>query len=510
MLRTSLSFIILLLDALIMRGAKFYLDESLMDSEPSPHEFRRAAEQVVDRIAAFLQEPERWRVLPAISPGSLRNSLPSAPPTTGEDFSDILADFDRLIMPATTHWNHPGFMAYFATTGSAPGILAESLIAMLNVNAMVWRTGPAATELEEVTLDWLRQMIGLPGNFDGVINDTASSSTLYALAAARELHSDLRLREEGLAGRPEVPRLRIYCSEEAHSSVDKAAITLGFGLSGVCRVKTDEQYRMDVSALRSAIAEDHANGIRPIAVVATVGTTSTTAVDPVPEIAQICKQENLWLHVDAAYGGSAAVLPEMRWIMNGCEHAHSLVVNPHKWLFVPMDCSVLYTTRPDLMRGAFSLVPDYLTTSEGNTARNLMDYGVSLGRRFRALKLWFVLRSFGTDGIAENIRRHIDCAAHFESWVGRSKIFELLAPRDFSVVVFRYHPQGVDDEAALESLNTRILDAVNASGEVFLSHTKAKGRYAIRVAIGNLRTTETHVAKAWELLQKAAGSLVEV
>jgi aromatic-L-amino-acid/L-tryptophan decarboxylase len=481
-----------------------------MDFEPSPQEFRHAADQVIERIAAFLQEPERWRVLPAITPGSIHNALPSAPPASSEDFADILADFDRLIMPATTHWNHPGFMAYFATSGSAPGILAESLIAMLNVNAMVWRTGPAATELEEVTLDWLRQMIGLPKNFDGVINDTASSSTLYALAAAREMHSDLRLREEGLAGRPEVPRMRIYCSEEAHSSVDKAAITLGFGLSGVRRIKTDEQYRMDVSALRNAIAEDRANGIRPIAVVATVGTTSTTAVDPVPEIAQVCAQEKLWLHIDAAYGGSAAVLPEMRWILNGCEHAHSLVINPHKWLFVPMDCSVLYTTRPDLMRGAFSLVPDYLTTPEGNAARNLMDYGVSLGRRFRALKLWFVLRSFGTEGIAQNIRRHITYATQFESWVRESNTFELLAPREFSVVVFRHHPPGLEDEAALESLNTRILDAVNASGEIFLSHTKAKGRYAIRVAIGNLRTTESHVGRAWELVQKSAASLVEV
>ncbi|HEY0811599.1 MAG TPA: aminotransferase class I/II-fold pyridoxal phosphate-dependent enzyme, partial [Longimicrobiales bacterium] len=290
------------------------MDSAASPLDLDPHAFRRAAQQVVERIAAFLQEPERWRVLPAIAPGSVRSALPSAPPATTENFDDILADFDRLIMPATTHWNHPGFMAYFATTGSAPGILAESLIAMVNVNAMVWRTGPAATELEEVTLDWLRQMIGLPANFDGVINDTASSSTLYALAAARELQSDLRLREDGLAGRADVPRLRIYCSEEAHSSVDKAAITLGFGLSGIRRIKADDEYRMDVSALRRAIAEDRARSYRPIAVVATVGTTSTTAVDPVNEIADVCAAENIWLHVDAAYAGTAAVLPEMRWI----------------------------------------------------------------------------------------------------------------------------------------------------------------------------------------------------
>jgi aromatic-L-amino-acid decarboxylase len=463
----------------------------------------------VRRIGAFLQDPGRWRVLPDVEPGDIRRALPDTPPATGESFDDILADFDRIIMPGTTHWNHPGFMAYFATSASAAGILAEALIATVNVNAMVWRSGPAATELEEVTLDWLRQMMGLPAGFDGVINDTASSSTLYALAAARELQTDLRLREEGMAGRPEVPRMRIYCSQEAHSSVDKAVITLGFGLAGVRHIPTDDQLRMDVGALRGAIDEDRRNGIRPLAVVATVGTTSTTAIDPVPEIAAICAAENIWLHVDAAYGGSAAVIPEYRWILQGCEHAHSLVVNPHKWLFVPIDCSVLYTTRPDLMRSAFSLVPDYLVTAEAGVARNLMDYGVSLGRRFRALKLWFVLRYFGVNRIADVLRNHINLAAELETWVRSDPSFEVMAPRNFSVVVLRYRPPGVA-EPDLEKLNARILDAVNASGEAFLSHTKVRGRYAIRVAIGNLRTERAHVARVWELIRASADSLVEV
>jgi aromatic-L-amino-acid decarboxylase len=472
-------------------------------------DFQRAAHQVVLRIAAFLQEPERWRVLPSVEPGAIRAALPASPPQKGESFDAILADFDRLIMPGTTHWNHPGFMAYFATTGSAPGILAEALIATLNVNAMLWRTGPAATELEEVALGWLRQMIGLPDSFDGVINDTASSSTLYALAAARELQADLRLREEGLAGRPEVPRMRVYCSEEAHSSVDKAVITLGFGLSGVRHILTDDHFRMDARALQAAIDEDKRMGIRPLAVVATVGTTSTTAIDPVNDIADICARENIWMHVDAAYAGSAAIIPEMRWVLDGCERAHSLVVNPHKWMFVPIDCSVLFTTRPELLRQAFSLVPEYLVTSEAAVARNLMDYGVSLGRRFRALKLWFVLRHFGTQEMAAQLRRHIGLAQLFEEWVRTTPDFEVLAPRQFSVVVFRFHPPGTS-EAELEALNARILDAVNASGDVFLSHTKVRGRYGIRLAVGNLRTQESHVAAAWELVRKSAISLVEV
>ena len=485
------------------------MESSRTPIDMDPEEFRRSADHIVERIGAFLQDPTRWRVLPDVKPGDIRQALPGSPPDTGAPFDEILADFDRLIMPATTHWNHPGFMAYFAVSASAAGILAEALIATLNVNAMVWRSGPAATELEEVTTSWLRQMIGLPVAFDGVINDTASSSTLYALAAARELQADLRLREEGLAGRPEVPRMRVYCSQEAHSSVDKAVITLGFGLSGVRHIPTDQNYRMDVAALRAAIDEDKRACVRPIAVVATVGTTSTTAVDPVSEIAEVCEREKIWLHVDAAYGGSAAVIPEMRWVLQGADRAQSLVINPHKWLFVPIDCSVLYTTRPELMRAAFSLVPDYLVTAEGSAARNLMDYGVSLGRRFRALKLWFVLRYFGVDRIAEQLRRHIALAAEFEGWVRDDSRFELLAPRDFSVVVFRCRPAGLS-EAELERLNTTILDAVNASGEIFLSHTKAKGRYAIRLAIGNLRTERQHVARAWELIRSNAGSIVEV
>jgi aromatic-L-amino-acid/L-tryptophan decarboxylase len=480
-------------------------ESSLGDIDPAL--FRQHAREVVDRIASYLEDPEQWPVLPPVRPGDLRAALPSAPPSEAEPLTRILEDYDRLIPPATTHWNHPGFLAYFSISTSGPGILGEMLSAALNVNAMLWRTGPAATELEAVTTDWLRQMIGLPDGFIGTINDTSSSSTLYALAAARELHSDLRIRELGMAGRPELPPLRVYCSEEAHSSVDKAVITLGLGLAGVRRIATDDALRMDPAALRRAIAEDRAAGARPLAVVATVGTTSTTAVDPVPEIADICEAEGMWLHVDAAYGGAAAVVPEFRHLLDGADRAHSLVVNPHKWLFVPIDCSVLFSRRDDLLARAFSLVPEYLTTTEAPDVRNLMDYGVSLGRRFRALKLWFVLRAFGTRGIARRLREHIRLAGHFEGLVREAPDFELLAPRNLSVVVFRYRPEGSVDGRALDDRNAALLELVNASGEVLLSHSRVRGRYAIRLAIGNLNTRERHLNRAWEVLRESAARI---
>jgi aromatic-L-amino-acid decarboxylase len=464
-------------------------------------EFRAAGHAVIEWIAEYLEHPERWRVLPETRPGDVAAALPAAAPGSGEPMDEILRDFDRLIPPNTTHWNHPGFFAYFGITGSAPGILAEALTAALNVNAMLWRSGPAATELEQVTLGWLRSLLGLPSCFDGHINDTASSSTLVALAAAREAQTDLRVREEGLAGRLEVPRLRLYCSEEAHSSVDKGVLTLGLGLSGLRRLPTDPELRLDVGALERAIAEDRHAGIRPIAVVATIGTTSTTSVDPVRAIADVCRREGVWLHVDAAYGGAGAVLPELRHLFDGWELADSIVVNPHKWLFTPIDCSVLWVQRPEILKRAFSLVPEYLTTPHGDTVRNLMDYGVALGRRFRALKLWFVLRYYGSIGLQDRIREHVRLARLFAGWVDGDTRFERLAPSPFSTVVFRYVPPGASSEAA-DAASMRLLERLNASGEVFLSHTKVRGKYGIRLAIGNIRTTEAHVARAWELIRE--------
>ena len=472
-----------------------------MTPDMDPGAFREHGRAVIDRIADYLAHPEHVDVLPGVRPGAIRERLPDQTPDEPEPFDRILDDYDRLIVPATTHWNHPGFFAYFGITGSAPGILGEALAAALNVNAMVWKSGPAQTELEEVTLGWLREMIGLPKSFHGVINDTASSSTLYALAAAREA-AGLEIRARGMAGRDDLRPLRVYTSEEAHSSVDKAAITLGIGAENVVRVATDDEYRMSVDALRDAVRQDRARGLRPLAVVATVGTTGVTAVDPVPAIADICRSDDLWLHVDAAYGGSAAVVPEHRHVLDGCDRADSLVVNPHKWLFVPIDCSAAFTRHPDVMRRAFSLTPEYLETGETD-GTNLMDYGVSLGRRFRALKLWFVLRYFGRTGIVAALREHIRLARWFANEVQNHRDFELLAPVPFSVVAFRFRPRETDDEHELDRLNQAILDRVNASGEIFVSHTRVAGRYAIRLAIGNLRTSETHVRRAWELFREA-------
>jgi aromatic-L-amino-acid decarboxylase len=469
----------------------------------TPEEFREHGQAVVDWIANYLADPEQFDVIPDVSPGDVRRQLPKNAPSGGNDFPEILSDFEKIILPATTHWNHPMFMAYFANTGSAPGILAESLIAALNVNAMLWRTGPAATELEQVTLDWIRQMLGLPEKFKGTITDTASASTLYALAAARELSPELQIRERGMSGRADLPRLVVYQSEEAHSSVAKAVTTLGLGLESIRSVPTDSEFRMDVGALEKMIAADRKAGSRPLAIVATVGTTSTTAIDPLEKIAEIAAREKIWLHVDTAYAGAAAILPEKRDILKGAEGAHSIVMNPHKWLFTPMDCSILYTSRPDLLKRAFTITPSYLTETESGEVINLMDYGVSLGRRFRALKLWFVLRSYGTDKLQQLIREHIRLAELFASWIEASPDFELLTPVNFSTVAFRYAPVGVAEEK-LNSVNEAISDRIHAGRELYISHTTNRGRYALRLAIGNEHTAESHVRRAWAIIQQAA------
>ena len=463
-------------------------------------DFRRFGHELVDWIADYFENIDQRPVLPHMEPGDLKAQLPSAPPARGEPMENIIADVDRLIAPALTHWSHPSFFAYFATSTSGPGILGELLSAAFDNKSMLWRTSPASTELEEVVLDWLRQMMGLDPGLIGIIYDTASVSSMHAIAAARE-GVEQRIREEGMSGRPDLPLLRVYVSEQAHSSIEKAVITLGLGQRGLRKIPVDSAFRMDADALRDAIDEDKRNGFLPFCIVATVGTTSTSSIDPVEKIIPIGEEHAMWLHVDAAYAGSAAVVPELRHILAGCERADSIVTNPHKWLFTPFDLSVLYCRHMDLLKRAFSLVPEYLRTPEQEKVRSGSDYGIQLGRRFRALKLWMVMRYFGHEGLAARIREHCRIARLFASLVDESPDWELLAPVPLALVCFRAKPAGVAAEE-LDALNEAIMHRVNASGRALLSHTRLDDKLTLRLSVGNIRTTEQHVRQVWELLNE--------
>lgn len=456
-------------------------------------EFRRAAHQAVDWIVNYLANIRDYPVLARVEPGALADRLPTSAPEHGEAIEAIFDDFRRLIVPGITHWNHPRFFAYFAISGSGPGILAELLAAALNVNGMLWKSSPAVTELEQVALDWLRQWVGLPEGFFGILYDTASVSTMHAIAAAREI-ADPEARTEGASR-----RLVLYCSEQAHSSVEKGAIAIGVGQKNVRKIPVDAGFRMRTDALREAIQADLAAGRKPFCVVATTGTTSTTSVDPVPEIAAIAGEHKLWLHVDGAYGGAAAIIPEYRHVLAGAGQADSVVINPHKWLLTPCDISAFYTRRPEILRRAFSLVPEYLRTADHPRAVNLMDYGVPLGRRFRALKLWFVMRYFGRQTMAAILRSHIELAREFASWVEADGRFELAAPVPLSVVCFRM--KGGDGP------NQRLLEAINSTGEAFLSHTVLNGRFILRLAVGNMATRREDVETVWRRIQTEAATL---
>ena len=469
-------------------------------------EFRRFGHELIDWIAAYFDKIEELPVLASIEPGELKAQLPGSPPQQGEPMEKIIADIDRLVVPALTHWCHPSFFAYFATSTSGPGILGELLTAAFDNKAMLWRTSPASTELEEVALDWLRQMMGLDPGMTGIIYDTASVSSMHAIAAARE-GVERRVREEGMSGRPDLPLLRVYVSEHAHSSIEKGVITLGLGQRGMRKIPTDSEFRIDPKALASAIEEDKRAGYIPFCIVATVGTTSTTSIDPISEIIPIGEEHAMWLHVDAAYAGSAAIVPELRYLLDGCERADSLVVNPHKWLFTPFDLSVLYTRHMDLLRRAFSLVPEYLRTPEQEKVRSGSDYGIQLGRRFRALKLWMVIRYFGHEGLAARIREHCRLAKLFASWVEESADWELLAPTPLALICFRACPkrEGETEEVRakrLDVLNEAIMHGVNATGRALFSHTKLNDKLTLRLSIGNIRTTEAHVRQVWELMNE--------
>jgi aromatic-L-amino-acid decarboxylase len=471
----------------------------------SSAEFRAAAHAAVDWIADYLENPAH-PVKSRVAPGDVRRALPVSAPQHGEPLSQMVADFQSTILPGITHWNNPSFFAYFANSASYPGILGELLAAGLNANGMLWVTSPAVTELEQVALDWLRQLMGLGDNWFGEITDTASVSTFYALAAAREAVG-FNIRARGMTARDDLPALRVYCSEHAHSSIDKAVIALGLGHDHLVKIPVDDQFRMRPDALDAAITADIARGFRPLAVVPCVGTTSTTSVDPVPEIVRIARRAGCWVHVDAAYAGPAAIVPELRYLLDGVDGADSLVVNPHKWLFTPMDCSVLYTKRPEALKQAFALLPEYLVTKGQDEVVNLMDYGIQLGRRFRALKLWMVMRAYGADGLAERIRFHCELAREFAGMVHYEGGWELMAPVPLSLVCFRCAPPGAD-EARLAQLNAAIMERVNAGGTAYLSHSKLNGKYTLRLAIGNIRTDRVHVESVWRELRAAAAAIL--
>ncbi|HEX3549053.1 MAG TPA: pyridoxal-dependent decarboxylase [Candidatus Elarobacter sp.] len=466
--------------------------------------FREAFGRVAAWIDDYYRDPGRYPVLSQARPGDLVRALPAEAPLEGEPFERIFADFERLIVPGITHWNHPRFFAYFAISAAQVTVLAEALAAALDVNAMLWRTSPAATELEDVTLGWLRRMLGLPDAFHGIVYDTASIGGFTALAAARESLS-LDIRARGMAGR-DLPALRVYVTEHTHSHIEKGAIALGVGRENVVRIPVDENFAMIPAALARAIGDDVARGMRPMCAVATVGTTSTTSSDPVAAVRAVTRERGVWLHVDAAYGGPAAILPEFRWLLDPAHDADSIVVNPHKWMFVPVDLSVLYVRDPELLRRTFSLVADYLVTPE-NEVHNYMDYGLQLGRRFRALKLWFALRTYGVHGMQARIRGHIALAQELASWIDASPGWEIMAPHPLSVVCFRYAPDPSANPIALDAHNLAIMDAVNATGEVYLSSTRLHGRVVLRVAIGNERTTRDDVAAAWALLEREAAAI---
>lgn len=455
-------------------------------------EFRGAGHEVIEWIAKYLDELRDLPVLPRVKPGDVRSALAASAPEHGEPIDLILRDFESIIVPANTHWNHPRFHAYFSVSPSAPGILGEMLAATLNVNGMVWKSSPAFTELELTVLDWVRQWLALPDSFFGVMYDTASTSTMHALAAARQF-VDPDSRTRGMRG-----DLTVYTSEQAHSSVEKGAIALGFGQDNVRKIAVDADFRMRPEALEAALAADAAAGKRPCCVTPTVGTTSTTSIDPVREVIAIAARYSAWVHVDGAYGGCAGIVPELRWILDGVESAHSLVLNPHKWFFTPIDCSILYTSRRDVLRQAFSLIPEYLRTAQDEQVVNWMDYGVPLGRRFRSLKLWFVLRYFGRARMSAIISSHVEMARTLASWIEADDRFELAAPVTLSLVCFR--KRGSDE------VNRELMDRINESGVAFLSHTVVNRRFVIRYALGNLRTTLDDVKLVWSRIQAEAAS----
>jgi aromatic-L-amino-acid decarboxylase len=468
-------------------------------------EFREHAHQLVDWMADYFEEIEEYPVKPDVQPGDIFNQLPDKAPAQGESFEAMFDDFKDTIMPGMTHWESPYFMGYFPANKSYPSVLAEMLTATLGAQCMSWLTSPAATELEEQVMEWLRKAIGLPEPFTGVIQDTASTSTLCALLMARERTTNFEVNESGF---PSNETYTIYCSSETHSSIEKDVKIAGFGRQHLRTIPVDDQYAMDPGALEEAIREDLEKGCKPAAVVATIGTTGSTAIDPLKEIGRICSKYEIFLHVDAAYAGTALLLAEMRWINEGIEHADSFVFNPHKWMFTNFDCSAFYVQDEALLVRTFEIMPEYLKTAEDQRVKNYRDWGIPLGRRFRALKLWFVMRSFGLEGLKERIRHHIGLAQTLKEEIARDDHFELMAPVPLNTICFRFHPGYIDDEKKLNELNQKLLEQIQESGKLFLTHTKLDGKYTIRIVLGNTNLEQRHVDRAWKLVKEFSGKLI--
>lgn len=466
-------------------------------------DFRKSAHEFVDWMADYMENVEQYPVKSQVKPGDIKSQLPAFPPKKGEPIDAIFDDFKKIIMPGITHWQHPSFHAYFPGNSSKPSVLAEMLTSTIGVQAMIWNTSPSAAELEEQIMEWFKTMMDLPKDWTGSIQNGASDSTLNAILTAREKISGFTTNNEGIKDN----KLRVYCSEQAHSSLDKAMAIAGLGKDNLVKIPVDDSFALKVDHLEKAITTDKESGYTPLMVIAAIGTTGTTAIDPLALIANITQKHNLWLHADAALAGTALILPEMRWMVNGLEKADSIVFNPHKWMFTNFDASVYFVKDKVALINTFSETPEYLKTKEDQQVTNYRDWGVPLGRRFRALKLWFVIRSFGVDGLQEKIKSHLTLGTEFKNWIDASSQFKLMAPVNLNTICFRYDAYQHSKEE-LNSINEQLLDTLNSNGQVYLTHTKLDGWFTIRMVIGQTNVTKKHTKMAFNLIQQTLETIL--
>lgn len=468
-------------------------------------DFKKNAYEFIDWIVEYYKNIENFPVKSQVKPKEIYNKLPAKPPENAEAMEAIFKDFQEIILPGITHWQSPNFHAYFPANSSYPSLLAEMLMSALGVQGMKWDTSPSATELEEKVMNWLKEMLGLPENLSGVIQDTASTSTLVAILCAREKYSGFKVNENGFE---DFTNFRVYCSTETHSSIEKAVKIAGIGKNNLVKVGVNGEFRMDTEQLEKSISNDIKKGKKPICVVAALGTTGSTAVDSLKDISEICKRYDLWLHVDAAYAGSALILPEYKWMLKGIEQADSFVFNPHKWLFTNFDCSVYFVKEKEYLIRTFEILPEYLKTLSDSKVKNYCDWGIPLGRRFRALKLWFVIRSFGVKGLQDKLRYQILLAKKLELEIRNDSEYEILAPVTFNLICFRYKPQGLESENKLNEVNEKLLQEINSTGKIYLSHTKLGGMYTLRMVIGQTNVNETHLEKAWKTIKEISKKII--